>query len=300
MNNPLSLIAAFRGIVATCLFAGIVQLTSTYSVAFAVEPAQVTRIQYGVSSTASAATAPTPSAELQVARAQLDDARKFQDQLLATVYWSLGTLATVAALLVGFGWFANMRMYERDKAALAQEMRTQLLEELRKAKEEASSAATTRFALQDKALAERQTAQEKSMQEHLASANAALGKRLDQRIDTATGKLKALHDEIRKLQYDAELNERRSCLGRKIYRNALQASTNALRLAIAVEDEYLIGETLDLVGHDVESIRAAKATPIDNFLVAQVVEALDGVKGSHVLAAASLKQKAAALLHGQV
>jgi hypothetical protein len=47
-------------------------------------------------------------------------------RLLNTVYWSLGTLATVTALLIGFGWFANFRVYERDKGA----MRTELLTEI--------------------------------------------------------------------------------------------------------------------------------------------------------------------------
>ena len=44
-------------------------------------------------------------------------------RLLNTVYCSLGTLANVTALLIGFGWFANFRVYERDKGA----MRTELL-----------------------------------------------------------------------------------------------------------------------------------------------------------------------------
>ena len=56
-------------------------------------------------------------------RAQLEVMKQYDQRLLNTVYWALGTLAAVAAALVGFGWFANFRVYERDKNALAQEPR---------------------------------------------------------------------------------------------------------------------------------------------------------------------------------
>lgn len=55
-------------------------------------------------------------------RTQIDVMERYNDQLLATVYWSLGVLVTIAGVLIGFGWFANFRIYQRDKASLSAEL----------------------------------------------------------------------------------------------------------------------------------------------------------------------------------
>ena len=63
-------------------------------------------------------------------KATLQVVQSYQDKFLATVYWSLGTIATIVVLLVGFGWFANFRIYERDKSALKDELHMIMNEEL--------------------------------------------------------------------------------------------------------------------------------------------------------------------------
>ncbi len=63
------------------------------------------------------------SPEVMALRAQLELMRQYDQRLLSTVYWALGTLAVVAVALVGFGWFANFRVYERDKSALSSELK---------------------------------------------------------------------------------------------------------------------------------------------------------------------------------
>lgn len=48
--------------------------------------------------------------------------QSFTDNLVATVYWSLGSVVVIASLLVGFGWFTSIRMHERDIAAVRAEL----------------------------------------------------------------------------------------------------------------------------------------------------------------------------------
>ena len=48
---------------------------------------------------------------------------RYDQRLLSTVYWSLGGMVTVIALVAGFGWYANFRAYDRDRAAFQQELR---------------------------------------------------------------------------------------------------------------------------------------------------------------------------------
>lgn len=53
---------------------------------------------------------------------QVEATKAYQESLLATVYWALGGVFGIALLLVGFGWFANFKVYERDKRALKSEL----------------------------------------------------------------------------------------------------------------------------------------------------------------------------------
>lgn len=60
--------------------------------------------------------------QIKMLEAQLSSIREYHGSLLDTVYWALGGVFVIAGLLVGFGWFANFKVYERDKEALRDEM----------------------------------------------------------------------------------------------------------------------------------------------------------------------------------
>ena len=254
-----------------------------------------TTSQSGASQAAASPTASDPT-ELKVLQRQLEDSRKFQDQILATVFWSLGTLATVATLLVGFGWFVNFRVYERDKASIERELRTQIsveVSELKNSSLQAFSAAST--------------ALEQSLVTKLASASSqaeaaqkvtidALERRLSVRSDAGDSALADVRSEVLDLKLASKLAQREKWLVGKVPRNVLQASVSALEVAIEMENEYSVGQVLDLISRDISSIISANAVPIDNFLIAQVIAVLDTVIGKHAHAAASLKAGATSLL----
>lgn len=69
----------------------------------------------------------TSKQEVELLRAQLHYTRDFQDSLLSTVYWALGGTFVLAGLLLGFGWLANFKVYERDKAAMRSELEALLI-----------------------------------------------------------------------------------------------------------------------------------------------------------------------------
>lgn len=48
--------------------------------------------------------------------------REYQGSLLDTVYWALGGVFATAALLAGFGWWSNFKLYEADKQRLQQDL----------------------------------------------------------------------------------------------------------------------------------------------------------------------------------
>jgi hypothetical protein len=57
--------------------------------------------------------------KLALMEQQLQDSKDFTQHILATVYFCLGTVIVVLFAMVGFGWFQNIRAYERDKETLA-------------------------------------------------------------------------------------------------------------------------------------------------------------------------------------
>jgi hypothetical protein len=65
---------------------------------------------------------PTDSHELVLLRAQLEATKEFNGSILDTVYWALGGTFVLAGLLLGFGWLANFKVYERDKSAMKSEL----------------------------------------------------------------------------------------------------------------------------------------------------------------------------------
>jgi hypothetical protein len=52
---------------------------------------------------------------------QIKTIEGFDDKILKTVHWALGAVFAVAALLVGYGWFTNFKMGEKDRQRLKEE-----------------------------------------------------------------------------------------------------------------------------------------------------------------------------------
>jgi len=94
---------------------------------FSVQP---TRLAYaGVLGThqppVAATNTPTPPlVEADLLRAQLETMRDYDQRLIETVYWALGGIVGLAVLVAGFSWFSNLRLYQRDRDALRDELRS--------------------------------------------------------------------------------------------------------------------------------------------------------------------------------
>jgi hypothetical protein len=125
------------------------------------------------SDTVSEATKIDPSKDAQVVilNAELQVYKGFMEHLLDTVYFSLGTVVVVLFAMVGFGWYQNVRAYERDKDALMQSLSIALTEKMAAAAADLDKKATERFLAFDRRMAE---ALEHTYQQlrdlHLASA----------------------------------------------------------------------------------------------------------------------------------
>ncbi len=178
-----------QSLVVAILVALVVELT----------PAQTPSVSPIATSTASG----SPNAVDQVLQltGQLDQ------RLLTTVYWCLGTLVTVFLVLIGYNWFVNFRVHERDFRELKNDISTGL------------NAAVVKIELEAKAGAEEAKAQvRKSAETYVDSKMYDIARA----VDRLGGHVAELQGESMDRQVDMWLDQ-------KVFTNALRLHVKYLR-----------------------------------------------------------------------
>lgn len=206
-------------------------------------------------------------------RAQLEAVESYQDRLLATVYWALGTLATIATLLVGFGWFANFRIYERDKDALANLIESSLTQE---------SKALERLV--------------NEKEEHMHSALKGLvNEKLDAAVEPISYRVRNLEIDLKRdfAMISAEVLEieRQRWIKEEVFTNALRVSRKLLENASLTQSDWRVGRVLDMIQEDLRSImRKGRSTLVpDAEDVGRLIAVLEGVNHEHAVVVDSIK-----------
>mgnify|MGYP001562726215 CR=1 FL=1 len=96
---------------------------------------------------------PVQEAKLQALQAEVQVFKDFTQHILTTIYFSLGTVVVVLFAMVGFGWYQNVRVYERDKEAMRQALLNALNEQVSVKVSELDKKATERFLAFDNKMA---------------------------------------------------------------------------------------------------------------------------------------------------
>ena len=70
--------------------------------------------------------------ETALLKQEVELLEKYNQQLLNTIYWSMGAVFTLALFVVGAGWYVNFRLYDKDKIELQRSLETSLGERFEK------------------------------------------------------------------------------------------------------------------------------------------------------------------------
>jgi len=242
-------------------------------------------------------------------RGQLDVMKQYHQGLLTTVYWALGGIVTLMGILVGFGWFANFRVYERDKNALAVELRGVVAQELAKLAS---------------ALEEKMAAQSRELDKTTADVFGRLTKlvedgrrEIEKSIETSeqavgrTAKADTLHLEVRvnelgnamiNFRYALLEDEARRWKAEDIIANVLRTHTEMLR--VAVQHSHLDWRVPGLHDQLRGVLNKAMQTRRGHLISAESIGELNGlfekVPAAHAVSIAGLRELLGQLHRSQI
>jgi hypothetical protein len=199
--------------------------------------------------------------------------KEFDQKILDTAFWTIGIAGAMVTLLVGFSWFANLKLYDRDKAALTQELKSSLQQELSKATQTLKAESTKRS---------------EQIAETARSAGEAAAGELKEEMEASVAKLTR---QIADLRVDMLETEGRRWMADAVYSNATRAYMLMLSLAVAQKADWRISRALGFLNDALDKvIKESKSRP-DVELARQLVELLDSLPASFALEVTSLKAK---------
>jgi hypothetical protein len=211
--------------------------------------------------------------ELEVAllKARLEETASFQQSLLSTVYWTLGVLATMMLALIGYSWFVNFRVYERDKLALERDLLSTIQTSIRELETSLTTDIQSRLDQAILGLDEKATSIESN---------------LKGLVDTALTNLVVVELKLAELQGDY-------CAERKWYGNAFSQYIHAARLHQRLENDHGFAFALERIEKLLGKMKTVSGTDITK--ISEFVNSLPDQNLAHVQRIKDLLNKASVL-----
>jgi hypothetical protein len=224
--------------------------------------------------------------------------KEFQSDLITTVYWSLGVLAAVFLVLIGYNWFTSFKEYEKNKASLKQELLGEV--ELKIAENNESI-----FNLKREALSE--VDNRITQQFLIATQNFVSTGDHQKSLDEIDAQLATIRDNAqarddffeRRYQYAMLVTreiEEWMWEEKQVFGNILIAQSDTLAAAIKYDSDYFTKSVLERILSKIDAIfgqhkERTISTAAKHFLLKE----LENVPSPHVVLANSIKEKLAVI-----
>lgn len=203
------------------------------------------------------------SEEVAVLKGQLEVHKDYTQHLLSTVYWSLGGVLSITMLIAGFGWFANFKIYEKDREILARELQAKF----------------------EEAIAELKSGHDERVSAAIDEIPKLIENSIGNKFDGVNHLLKSVRASSRKsiadLKCDIALLERKNWIREGVLANALSFDIEHLEAAITAESEFHIRKALENMRDALSTlVTKQKKKPLDTLEIQELEGQLAKV-GSH-------------------
>ncbi|GLH75085.1 hypothetical protein GETHLI_35880 [Geothrix limicola] len=162
--------------------------------------------------------------------------RDYNGTFMSVIIWSLSTVGTIAFALIGFSWFTNIRMIQRD----IQTLRDELIAILGEKAAEAQQINSENMSLKSKEILEITTSAAEKM------SNAATAQ-IKSQISNAIKRIGEL--EYLNIKKDIILwNEKH------VYANSCSAASELLEKSLTLNSDYYVEESIDILRDSLEKM----------------------------------------------
>ncbi|WP_041059980.1 hypothetical protein [Vibrio owensii] len=210
---------------------------------------------------------------ISLLKVQIASMESFQDTLISTVFWSLGTIFSLALILIGYNWISGVRAYEKEKKIFELELNSNLKVELEKAKSEIQL------------LAEKlNSGLNENIDEKISSLRSFYDTRLSLTNDSISRKIFYLEYNLREL-------ERIEWSNQKVYNNCLSSSLQLLLISNELKEDWRISRALGFIEEDLKLIHSKSSNFPSIELRGKIMNALEHVPPSYHLVVQNIKDK---------
>jgi len=222
----------------------------------------------------------------QVAQLQIELAivRQYSGQFLSTVYWALGVVAALAVLLVGFGWFSNFRLFEREKLSMRLDLESGLASQAR----EAIQQLERRFESLRKLLTDSTTEDIGRSEARIMDSEKSQARSLGTQVER-------LGNSMKSVQYDIDEMEHNRWMAEKVYPNAIRKAVEMVALGVSLQSDFRISRALDFVLAGLRMLNQEKRTRLDAKDTSDLQKTLDSIHEGYSLVIDSIRGQIAAM-----
>ncbi len=191
------------------------------------------------------------SVTLQLTQLQneMEIVKSYSSQFLQTIYWSLGVVASIALILVGFGWFTNFRLLDQEKKSIRSEMQTTLKSDLK----DSLNRIDERYSESQKLVTDLIEQAIKRSETRMLFDIGSKHELLESRTVDLERSIQAIHYELEDIEYRRWTSE-------GVYTNAIRCAVGLVNIAISIKQDFRISRALDYILRSIKRLNEEHRT----------------------------------------
>ncbi len=208
-------------------------------------------------------------------KAQNELLKDYQQHLLETVYFSLGGLGVLVSLLLGYSWFTNFKIYERDKASLVNDLTAEVSKQI--------ILKTTQI---NENISINQSAYDEKINKYFQELSEVSNKNIAKQADQIKSDVIKIKHGLLILEHTVVKAELDKWMASKVYINATRCALKLIDIGLEVGFDFYVSDGLDQLNKTVSLSNSLGAD-----LVSEITSTLDKMPAAHAAMSAKIKSR---------